>query len=290
MAGLGLLAAWGAWRKRWLYAIELALAAAATTVALVHVGDATAAEGIFVTAIGAIGWFVSALIGLLAQAPRQAAPAVASPPAAQVVAPAAASVAAAPVQAVRTAPVSTAASNVPSASQSANGVHRGRRWLIVAIVVLVCATGAGAVYLLVRSQHNSGAVGTSARSLASPQASAPVPAQLVRLTLPVHKLATQLGVAGPGPAYPAHVTVQAPVGAAKELAAYGIAGVVLLAPRGWTASGAFIGADGAQRATLCPGAASSVLFLCRGILFPSRAACRYYPHTLNSRCTSDSRR
>jgi hypothetical protein len=66
LAGLGLLAARGAWRRRWLYAVEIVLASIALLVGAIHLGDQAAAEGILMTTAGALVWLVGSLIGLLA--------------------------------------------------------------------------------------------------------------------------------------------------------------------------------------------------------------------------------
>lgn len=71
-----------------------------------------------------------------------------------------------------------------------------------------------------------------------------VASQVVIVTLPVRKLVTE---GDAGMTYASHVTVRVPASVAKQLAAYGVAGVVLVGPRGWTAvpgeSG--VGASGA---------------------------------------------
>ena len=76
-------------------------------------------------------------------------------------------------------------------------------------------------------------------------------ATLVKVTLKVDVLPTQMGINGEAqPTYPASVTLRIAPTWSDQVAAYGAAGIVVLAPRDWTAGGARIGADGSALLTL----------------------------------------
>ena len=137
---------------------------------------------------------------------------------------------------------------------SGNGAvshSRSRRRLIVALVVAAIAgvALAGALFALnaAHSHRRGSAPGPGGALSASTPAST-----LVTATLPVHVLHTAWGItpAGWSLLYPASVTVQLPRTWADKVAAYGVVGMVLLAPAGWTESNALIGADGGRSAWL----------------------------------------
>ena len=81
-------------------------------------------------------------------------------------------------------------------------------------------------------------------------AAGPAASAVVTATLPVRVLHSELGIPGQGPSYPTKIKVRIPGKWVGEVGAYGVAGVVLLAPSGWTASDALIAADGSSGATL----------------------------------------
>ena len=81
---------------------------------------------------------------------------------------------------------------------------------------------------------------------------------LTTLTLPVHVLGTAFGVDGVTLKYPSDVVVGIPQEWVGQLSAYGVAGAVLLAPRGWTESDALIAADGSSRVTLHSTSSSAI--------------------------------
>jgi len=135
---------------------------------------------------------------------------------------------------------------------SGNGAvshSRSRRRLIVALVVAAIAgvALAGALFALnaAHSHRRGSAPGPGGALSASTPASSLIP-----VTLPVHVLRTEQGVPNSPPIYPASVTVQLPRAWADKVAAYGVVGMVLLAPAGWTESNAGIGADGGRSACL----------------------------------------
>lgn len=71
------------------------------------------------------------------------------------------------------------------------------------------------------------------------------------LVLAVSILPTTYGVPGATPAYPASIRVAVPASFAGEIAAFGVAGTVVVGPAGWTGSGQ-VGADGSVGFTLLP--------------------------------------
>lgn len=104
----------------------------------------------------------------------------------------------------------------------------------------------------------AGGCGTSngtAQSTPRPVASAtittrPDASAIVAATLPVRVLHSELGIPGQEPRYPRKIKVRIPRRWVGEVGAYGVAGVVLLAPSGWTAGDALIAADGSATASL----------------------------------------
>ncbi|HUY56641.1 MAG TPA: DUF4850 domain-containing protein [Candidatus Micrarchaeaceae archaeon] len=71
------------------------------------------------------------------------------------------------------------------------------------------------------------------------------------MVLAVATLPTTFGVPGAATSYPASLRVSLPASLSEQVAAYGVAGTVVLAPAGWTGSGA-VGADGSAAFTLYP--------------------------------------
>ncbi len=69
--------------------------------------------------------------------------------------------------------------------------------------------------------------------------------------LAVNALPTTYGVPGANPAYPESIRVTAAASFSGQIAAYGVAGTVVVAPTGWTGSGQ-VGADGSAAFTLLP--------------------------------------
>jgi hypothetical protein len=97
--------------------------------------------------------------------------------------------------------------------------------VVVVLAIIACALVFGVGYL--RSHSNVTAV------------------------LGVHVLPTEQGISdATPPSYPSTVTVRVPRSWEQDLAAYGVAGVVLLAPKGWVEKSALIAADGGTGATL----------------------------------------
>lgn len=126
--------------------------------------------------------------------------------------------------------------------------RRGRRVLSVTVALLVAVALAGALFALnaAHSHRRGSAPGSGGALPASTPAST-----VVTATLPVHVLHTAWGITpAPSLLYPASVTVQLPRAWADKVAAYGVVGMVLLAPAGWTESNALIGADASQGARL----------------------------------------
>jgi len=78
------------------------------------------------------------------------------------------------------------------------------------------------------------------------------------LTLLVRVLNTAFGIDGTHLNYPSTVSVSVPQAWAGQVAAYGVAGVVILAPIGWTESDALVGADGSSRVTLHSTSSSAI--------------------------------
>jgi hypothetical protein len=78
------------------------------------------------------------------------------------------------------------------------------------------------------------------------------------LSLPVKILDTSLGETGTKFGYPTTVSVSVPAEWKGQLAAYGVAGAVILAPVGWTSDDAAVGAGGSARATLHSTNSSSI--------------------------------
>ena len=104
---------------------------------------------------------------------------------------------------------------------------------------------------------------------AAPGGAAARAAGRTAVTLRVRVLPTTYGVRGRHPAYPKDVQVEAPARLASALAAYGVGGYVLVAPKGWTGSGT-VGADGSSQAALHATAAATT----RGSLaFEQTSAC-----------------
>lgn len=114
-----------------------------------------------------------------------------------------------------------------------------------------------AAFLKVLTGRGSGEhAATVVAASPSPTATASFPLQAE--TLPVHVLATSQGVQGnPAPIYPATITVRVPSPWIGQVAAYGVAGVVLLAPAGWYGTG-LLAADGSYGATLHAASASAI--------------------------------
>jgi|GEM_PF-4965611 len=78
----------------------------------------------------------------------------------------------------------------------------------------------------------------------------PTPAPIL-VTLPVYQLPTTCALACRGFAYPSSIAVYLPPSASDQLAAYGVAGMLVVGPGGWTGSGK-IGAQGNSFASLHP--------------------------------------
>lgn len=95
--------------------------------------------------------------------------------------------------------------------------------------------------------------GTTSQESASPVASqgsgALTSATQLDLSLPITILHTSQALPQMNIGYPAYVHVRVPTQWAHALSAYGVDGVVLVAPTGWTGEGS-MGADGSARATL----------------------------------------
>jgi putative ABC transport system ATP-binding protein len=172
--------------------------------------------------------------------------------------------------------VTSSSASRPDAAGLPPRAHHRRRLVAVAVAVVVLAAAAVAAFLVVNGrqpQHQS-ANSASVSSLATPASSpssVPTPASVatasansggvVTTALPVHVLPTQFGIDGqPAPTYPARVMVSIPRTWAGQLAAYGVVGVVLLDPSGWTEQGnsALIAADGSSGATLQAAGSSMV--------------------------------
>jgi hypothetical protein len=88
----------------------------------------------------------------------------------------------------------------------------------------------------------------------SPSAAPSLPTTTT-LTLGVVALPTTFGVPGAPNSYPATIRASVPPSLSGEVAAYGVAGTVVVAPAGWTGSGE-VGADGSVVFTLLPTGAS----------------------------------
>jgi len=83
--------------------------------------------------------------------------------------------------------------------------------------------------------------------------------QQVAVVLSVNVLPTSEGISGATPpTYPRSVTVHVPQTLAHDLAAYGVANTVIVAPKGWREVSAVIGADGNEGAALKAGSDASI--------------------------------
>ncbi|MGH7643558.1 MAG: DUF4850 domain-containing protein [Candidatus Dormibacteria bacterium] len=86
--------------------------------------------------------------------------------------------------------------------------------------------------------------------------SSPTTPATTALVLAVGSVPTSYGVPGASPAYPASIRVLVPTALAAQIAAYGVAGTVVVGPAGWSGSGQ-VGADGsASFSLLSPGSAA----------------------------------
>lgn len=94
----------------------------------------------------------------------------------------------------------------------------------------------------------------SSPSPASPKSSSPTSgaSATVALTLAVTDLPTQFGVAGMSATYPATVRFRVPRDLEHDVAAYGVAGVVVLGPSDWTGTNGLVGVDGSAGFILYP--------------------------------------
>ena len=164
-----------------------------------------------------------------------------------------------------------------------------RPWLVAGVVaaLIVAVAVAGTLFVLSR-HHRPASAPSPAAVVVTPSATPSTPTSLasVRLvsdTLSVNVLPTSQGIDGSTEMYPASVTVRVPSTWAHHVAAYGVAGVVLVAPAGWYGSGG-VGADDSASATLHSVAASKI----RGQLdyqmegsgsggFAAQAAAAYFP-------------
>ena len=128
-----------------------------------------------------------------------------------------------------------------------------RLWLFVALILALSVAVVVVGIVLLPSPEQSRSPGRSSRRAASA-----TQRRRVVVTLTVHVLPTTLGTSGPGPSYPPRVSARVPKAWKGKLAAYGVAGVVLLAPAGWREGRALIAADGSRAATLRAGRAATV--------------------------------
>ena len=148
------------------------------------------------------------------------------------------------------------------------------------LAAVVCGGLAGCATKPVYHQHPSPS--PTHYQLASPSASPSTPATIT-LVLAVSTLPTTFGVPGDNPGYPTTLTVAVPTSFSGEVAAYGVAGTVILGPSGWTGSGQ-VGVDGSVGFTLSPsgesaGAGSEMVFrfdgACAGCAWSDASA--YFP-------------
>ncbi len=128
-----------------------------------------------------------------------------------------------------------------------------RLWLFVGIILALSAAVVVIGIVLVPGPQQSRSPGRSSRRAASA-----AHRHRVAVTLAVHVLPTTLGTSGPRPSYPSHVSARVPEAWKGKLAAYGVAGVVLLAPAGWREGSALIAADGSRAATLHASSSATV--------------------------------
>ncbi len=82
------------------------------------------------------------------------------------------------------------------------------------------------------------------------------PTATVSVTLTVNQLPTEYGIPTTE-SYPNSVTITVPLGYANRIAAYGVAGTVVVGPAGWTGTTGMVGADGSAGFTLYPTGSSS---------------------------------
>lgn len=104
--------------------------------------------------------------------------------------------------------------------------------------------------------------GPSSHASVSPKGStsphAPASSTTKTVTLPVTQLPTENAAGSGSPIdYPASTTFTVPRALASQVAAYGVAGVVVLGPSGWTGTDGLVGADTSAGFTLYPAVGSS---------------------------------
>jgi len=104
------------------------------------------------------------------------------------------------------------------------------------------------------SAHTSPSEHPTSSRTASPNPS-PSPATTTTVVLTVSTLPTTFGGPGDTNTYPATIRVTVPHLISGEIAAYGVAGTVVVGPASWTGSG-LVGADGSVGFTLAPQGAS----------------------------------
>jgi hypothetical protein len=121
----------------------------------------------------------------------------------------------------------------------------------LATILAAMAVGVATISLvIVATNRNEPAVATRQPSQSTGSPSHSPAAKVVTATLTVQVLKSELGVSENVPKYPSKVRVRISSVWAHKVTAYGVAGVVLLAPSGWKASEALIGANGSASASL----------------------------------------
>lgn len=121
-------------------------------------------------------------------------------------------------------------------------------------LVVLAASGALAGCSSPAATHPKSTPSPTHSTKASPTVSPTTPATAI-VVLTVGTLPTTYGVPGETNSYPASIRVSVPGSFSGELAAYGVAGTVVVGPSGWTGSGQ-VGADGSSGFTLLPTGAS----------------------------------
>lgn len=121
----------------------------------------------------------------------------------------------------------------------------GWRWLATGIGASLVLTGCGSFESGPSSRNSPPPRGVSTPSV-SPSNASPT----ISVTLRVTQLPTT-NAGGSSLGYPGVVTVTLPAAFVSHVAAYGVAGTVLIGPAHWTGRGA-VGADGGSMATLRP--------------------------------------
>lgn len=122
--------------------------------------------------------------------------------------------------------------------------------VVVAAAAVAVASGGLAGCSGAPSSHTTPTAHPSSSRKVNPTPS-PSAAATTTVVLTVSTLPTTFGVPGDTYAYPASIRVTVPQSVSGELAAYGVAGTVVVGPASWTGRGQ-VGADGSAGFTLAP--------------------------------------